>query len=248
VLGLAVVFKPNLLFVPVAVAVAWALAGRWSAVRSLAVGGGAGAGAALATSVVVFGGPGAWLRWADAVRRIPDAIISRDLGNVAPAVMLRDGLGIDAGWIQGALFGAAALAALGWARRGRSQPGAAAPGEPLVAVAGLGAAIYLLSARLVWAHYLLLALPLVVWSVRPRDASLEEGIGVFRVRLAVGLMALVLLAWNQWSTLLRLPSLGYGPASWIGMLLLAGLTVTTMRNPRFIAMLSVGPRRVPGGR
>lgn len=241
-LGVTLMFKPNLIAVPAILTVAWAMVGRWRAVRDLSLGGAGGVACGLALSAVSFRGLGAWRDWLGALGALPDTVISRELGNVAPAMILRDGLGLDAAWVQAVVVGVAALAALWSARLGARVESGERDAGPLVALVGLGAALYLLFAKLVWAHYLLLSLPLLVWALRPRDDVLDETESVFRMRLGSALVALVLLSWNPWSAMLRLPYQAYGVSAWLGMLLLAGLAVVAMRSPRFVAAIARVPR------
>jgi len=99
--------------------------------------------------------------------------------------------------------------------------------EDTVALAA-GSFVYLLSAPLVWDHYLLLALPGAL--VLLRDAK-ETGRGDFVRRGLVG-VALILLAIDPLKNLLNLYMYAQAALTVAGLMILFALTVRELARPR----------------
>jgi len=106
---------------------------------------------------------------------MPDSIATLDLGNFGLVHLVAQSWGLNIGW---ALL-ACALALTGLALRRRAGPRASqqdsapsteAPTDELLLVT-LGCLLGLLTARLVWLHYYLLALPMVLIGLRPRASG-----------------------------------------------------------------------------
>jgi hypothetical protein len=177
VLALAVLFKPNVaLLFPLLVAQRLFAREKARLMRELA-GAALGALAGFAIGSIFFRSPTAWLDWLGAAGALSRSLIDARLGNVAPALPLARSLGIAASYVLLAVLTAATLFAMH--RRKRDEDA-----TPLVA--GLALLLYLLSATLVWLHYLLLAIPLAMVLLRPRGSS-----AAVRVRQVVTIVALL---------------------------------------------------------
>ncbi|TMA98354.1 MAG: DUF2029 domain-containing protein [Deltaproteobacteria bacterium] len=173
--GLAVAFKPNLLLAPFVLVLGLAVARRWRAAGAVVVGGPLAAALAIMWSSWRMGGWSSWSAWLRAVRTMPDSIATLDLGNFGLVHLVAQSWGLNIGW---ALL-ACALALTGLALRRRAGPRASqqesapsteAPTDELLLVT-LGCLLGLLTARLVWLHYYLLALPMVLIGLRPRASG-----------------------------------------------------------------------------
>jgi hypothetical protein len=190
VLAAAVLFKPNLAFLPLWLGLLFLVRRRYRDL-ALALAGGAVA-AVMAVAWAARGGfpLHAWPRWLTAASAMPEAAISFDLGNLSAARALGAALGMDV-----TLPLALALSALVVFLLLRSGPG---PDEEHLVLA-LGAVASLLVARLVWIHYYVLALPAVCACLRPsaRPAaawSAVVALALFAVRPLFTVMGSVDLA------------------------------------------------------
>jgi len=94
-IGLAVAFKPNLVFVAAVLAVDWILNGRFRRVGFHAAGAAIGGGIAILAAAADFGTWRCWTSWMAALKSLPDEIIPVQNGNYAPARILDGGLGAD---------------------------------------------------------------------------------------------------------------------------------------------------------
>lgn len=159
-LGALLLFKPNVMFVPLLFAVA-RLARREHRllVREL-VEGAAGAAIALAIASVSYGSPRVWVQWVRAANDFYHRLPTRAERNVTPALALFHEHGE---WVSYVL--AAALIAIACIAIRRSKTYDA----PLLA--GLGVLIYLLSANVVWLHYMVLAIPIAIALLRGRGTA-----------------------------------------------------------------------------
>lgn len=172
----AVAFKPNLIWVPVFLLAAWAAGGRFAELRRQGLGMALGGGLVLAVTAWVFGSLDVWLRWAKLVRSIPPENIPLRIGNFAPARWVWERFGVELSLpllLGGLLVNGAVL----WISR-RSH-------DPLhrdVAWVGLGCLLFLTSSHLVWQHYLLLTLPLLLYLLRPQAAESRRQRRWVRVR------------------------------------------------------------------
>lgn len=159
-LGALLLFKPNVMFVPLLFAVA-RLARREHRllVREL-VEGAAGAAIAFAIASVSYGSPRVWVQWVRAANDFYHRLPTRAERNVTPALALFHAHGE---WVSYVL--AAALIAIACIAIRRSKTYDA----PLLA--GLGVLIYLLSANVVWLHYMVLAIPIAIALLRGRGTA-----------------------------------------------------------------------------
>jgi hypothetical protein len=159
-LGALLLFKPNVMFVPLLFAVA-RLARREHRplVRDLAEGA-AGALTAFVVASVSYGSPRVWLQWVSAANDFYHRLPTRMERNVTPALALFHEHGEWLSYVIAALLVAIACVAVA-----RSKTNDA----PLLAA--LGVSIYLLSANVVWLHYMVLAIPLAIALLRGRGTA-----------------------------------------------------------------------------
>ena len=163
-MGMLLAFKPNLMFVPLLLV----FSPQW---RKYIAGGLAGVAIAIAAASINYGTPRVWLQWITAANqfwhRIPTALER----NVTPALPLFEKFGTWPSYVI-----AIALIALVIRKRGDE-----------VTLAGLGILVYLMSATVVWLHYMVLVIPIAIALMRGRTAIIAI--------LALALIAEVPVEW-----------------------------------------------------
>lgn len=160
-LGALLLFKPNVMFVPMLFAVS-RLARRENRLllREL-IEGAAGAALAFVIASLSYGSPRVWVQWVSAANDFYHRLPTRMERNVTPALSLLHEYGE---WVSYAL--AAVLIVVVCVAIVRSKSDDA----PLLA--GLGVLIYLLSANVVWLHYMVLVIPIAIALLRKRLTAL----------------------------------------------------------------------------
>lgn len=190
-LALSTLFKPNVAFASALCAVAVVSRDERPAWVAFFAGAGMGTAIGVATGALYFGSFAAWFDWAATLAVIPDEIIHVSLGNYAPLPAL---VGSASGALSLGL--ACALTIAPALALGRSTPkrDALDRGLLLTTSLGLGGAVALVTATLVWEHYFLLALPLFVAlaavAVRVRAEGPSDWLR-FRVLPALSFLALL---------------------------------------------------------
>jgi hypothetical protein len=150
-------FKPNLIFVALLLAISH---DRGRLKREL-LGGLAGAAIALVAGAVSYGSPRVWVQWIGAANQFWHRIPTRLERNVTPALALFQEHGTWPSYaIAAVLFAIAGYAV--WRRKGSADD---------VLVAGTGILIYLLSATVVWLHYMVLVVPVAIALMRWRGTA-----------------------------------------------------------------------------
>lgn len=178
ILGLGVVFKPNLAVVVAVLMLSRLLAKRRRGLMLETVGMASGAAAALILSSWCFGTLASWYEWVRALSALPAGIVSIELGNVALSRLIQDSTQLSVAPLLGAAIVGLAFAAL-WSGRsahaseaGPSGPtGPTAPCRATVADAsavGLGCLVMLLASSLVWLHYMVMTIPMALVLLAPR--------------------------------------------------------------------------------
>ena len=192
-----VLFKPNLLAVPALLALDWMVARDWSRLIRQAMSFAAvGAMIVIATSFC-FHSPGIWLDWARALGEL-DRIYDRpqaDSYSLRYIALLS--FGRPAAIVVGFAVSLAAMVSIIVSRRRINRPAAQAHDERTrtMLIASLGCVVALLSGVLVWVHYYMLCVPLLLLSLRPRLA--DESPDRFVGRCALGALALLLSAHSE---------------------------------------------------
>lgn len=183
-LGIATLFKPTLAAVLPLLAASWALRRRYTKLALQTAGLAAGAAVTLAASGLFFGSLAPWGEWLMAVRALPQSAIPVDRGNFGLARLAHEELGLRIA-PHLALVALGAVVTCLWLRSRGAQGAPAEATRPDrtpaivaddAAVVAAGCLVYLLSAPLVWQHYLLLALPAVfVLLGRRRERGRRSG-------------------------------------------------------------------------
>jgi hypothetical protein len=161
VLGALLLFKPNVMFVPLLFAVSRLARREYRPLLRDLIEGAIGALIAFAAASVSYGSPRVWVQWVSAANDFYHRLPTRMERNVTPALELFHRYGE---WLSYAF--AAALIVVACIAIVRSRTNDA----PLLA--GLGVTIYLLTANVVWLHYMVLALPLAIALLRTRATAL----------------------------------------------------------------------------
>jgi hypothetical protein len=225
--GLLVVFKPNILLVAAAVALVWLVNRRFRTVALNAAGAAIGAAAGLCLAALFFGSFQCWKDWLAILPEVLASVRTVADGNTGLANLLLAATARDFSHVLLAIL-LLLLAVTAWLGRRRGQS-PAAPSSPsadnqalareTLLAAGIGSAIMLLSARLVWPHYFVLSIPLVLIALAPADPDAPPDSGAGRRILAV----LALLCQTHLFALLRLHRLfGADSANVLGTMLLLG--------------------------
>ncbi len=249
ILGLGLMFKPNSIFVVVMLSIAWLINRRFLNLLEEYLGIGLAALGALVASSAYFGTAAIWLDWLDSLKNMPDRITTIQMGNCSFSRLIADVAGLELGPYIGA--GLVTLAAIYLWRSSRKRQTADSTGvkdralefEEDALMVGIGCLIYLLAARLVWLHYLILVIPLVLFLLRPRsDPSRESGLPPTTIFLAC--LALLFIGINPLTVIFTGP---FAPVT----IACIGLFVTFTLGVGEIRKLSnavAGPfHEVPGG-
>ncbi|HUR80871.1 MAG TPA: hypothetical protein VM733_08900, partial [Thermoanaerobaculia bacterium] len=117
-----------------------------------------GGAIAFIAASISYGGPRVWLQWVSAANAFYHRLPTRMERNVTPALELFHRYGE---WVSYVL--AVALLILVIVRRKRND-------APLLA--GLGILVYLLTANVVWLHYMVLVIPIAVALLRWRSTAI----------------------------------------------------------------------------
>ena len=189
-LGLLVAFKPNLILI----ALLLAFARPWKRLRLEIAGGAIGVGIAIIAAAINYRSFGVWLQWIGAANQFWHRLQTRAERNVAPALPLFQQYGTWVSYVIAALL--VAIVCLGVVRASsRASKGApearTTPDDALIV--GLAIVIYLISAPVVWLHYMVLVLPLAIALLRRRSTAI------------VSLLALALIAEEPFELLFRTP-------------------------------------------
>lgn len=217
ILGMLLCFKPNLIVVALLLAISH---DRKRLTRE-GVGGAIGAAIAILIGAINYG-PRAWIDWVTAANQFWHRLPTRAERNVTPFLELYHAYGEWLGYVIAAVLFAAVGVVL---RRGKRQDD--------MLVAGLGILIYLLSATVVWLHYMVLVLPIAIALMRDRRTAV------------IAVLALLAIAEEPFEMLFRVPVYPndaklIGPA--LVALFLAGLWALYGGRPA-----SIAPGVAPGG-
>jgi hypothetical protein len=180
VLGFAMMFKPNLIFVVGLLVISWTINRRYRKLILECAGILLASISAFAYSSFFFGSVWCWTDWIAAVSAIPDDIMTVSMGNFAPVKLILDWTGISI-----PVYATILIAVLvqifvmvikrpekeifGREGKGMRQRERAFFEDALVVASGC--LTYLLCAQLVWLHYFLLTIPMILIVFRPFDQS-----------------------------------------------------------------------------
>ncbi|HEX7833040.1 MAG TPA: hypothetical protein VF787_25525, partial [Thermoanaerobaculia bacterium] len=150
-LGALLAFKPNLLFVLALLVASRVIARDWARLRLELLGGAIGGVAAFVIASISYGSPRVWLQWITAANQFWHRLPTRMERNVAPALSWFNAYGTWVSYAIAALL--IAIVCIAIAKKKRAD-------DLLIVSAGL--LVYLLSATVVWLHYMVLAIPAAI--------------------------------------------------------------------------------------
>jgi len=170
-LGMLVCFKPNLLVVLVLLVFARILTRDMRRLKLEVLGGIGGMIIAVVSAAISYGSLRVWMPWVTAANQFWHRLPTRMERNVTPALALFHEHGA---WPGYALAAALVLIAAFAIRRGKSRDDAL--------IVGVGILIYLMSATVVWLHYMVLVVPVAIALMR------------WRATAVVAVLSLILIA------------------------------------------------------
>lgn len=239
VLGLAVMFKPTLAYVVLTLEISWVVNRRFGTFLSASGGILAGAAVAFAIGAAFHGSVSCWVAWLGAVRAMPGAIITLQMGNVGLSRLLSESLGVDVSWPLAVLFVLVSAAFLWGARRAAPAAGAAArgesgdepgaPSEDFLALA-LGCLVCVLSAGLAWFHYFVLTIPAALILLRAADSSGSGGDRGAAMRRVLFVASVLCVAMEPWLGLVRIGAAPIVAVTDAGTLVLYGGLLWELRR------------------
>jgi hypothetical protein len=201
VLGVAIMLKPNVLLIAAFSLLMGISEGDLR--RQLRVGAGlvaAGAASGLA-SAAFFGDPSVWLAFARSIPRTLSTSYPLENGNFGLAELIFHETHRNASYVVVlvllAAVGTAIIGAKRLVRRSDGRQSVRAGGgvndqvlDDAFIVAGVGAAVMLLSSRLAWMHYYVLLAPVILYLIRPsQDDDHDSDHGSLRRVLALAALA-----------------------------------------------------------
>jgi hypothetical protein len=179
--GLLVSFKPNLIFVPLLLAIARLASRDYQRLRLELLGGIAGVIIAICAAAMRYGSFRIWLQWIARANEFYHRLPTRAERNVTPLLELFHQYGAIASYIVALLLTIIAAAAI-W--RGQSRDD--------VLIVGVAILIYLISATVVWLHYMVLVVPVAFALLRWRATAI------------VSLLALIAIAEEPFELITRI--------------------------------------------
>ena len=162
-LGIAIAFKPNIIFVVAMLMAYWLLNGQWRYLLYSGIGVAAGAAAAVGAAAIAFGSFFPWIEWTSAVASLPEEAISTEYGNFALTRVVRYWWGGSAEMATFTLL--AILPVIGMTvrrARMRKADAFASDGEGEVLALALGCLLVVLMPRLAWLQYYILTIPAIL--------------------------------------------------------------------------------------
>jgi hypothetical protein len=179
--GLLVAFKPNLILVPLLLAVARMAKRDWRRLRLEILGGAIGGLLAFIAATINYGTPRVWLQWLSRANEFYHRLPTRTERNVTPFLGLFHEHGAWVSYVLAALLTLVVCVAI-WRAKEHDD----------VLVVGLAILIYLLSATVVWLHYMVLVIPIAFALMRTRVTG------------ALALLALLAIAEEPFEWLTRM--------------------------------------------
>lgn len=160
-LGALLLFKPNVMFVPLLFVVSRLARRELRPLLRDLFEGAAGALLALVVAAISYGSPRVWLQWVRAASDFYQRLPGRMERNVTPALELFQQYGDWLSYVLAACLLAVACFAI--LRTKTNDAGL---------LTALGVMVYLLTANVVWLHYMVLAVPLAVVLLRGRTTAI----------------------------------------------------------------------------
>ena len=193
VIGAGIMLKPNILIILVLSVLLAIIEKEYKKCLALAIGVGAGMMAAVTVSSIYFGNAHIWL---DFIKSLPhtlsvsNVLHSLDEGNLGLAMLIYNVTGYNISIFLSIFFMVVFFSVLFFSGNNDSAAGHGKTDNLIGAfiAAGIGCATMLLSANLVWLHYYVLQIPLILFLFRPTG----EHNGYLRPQFVV--MVLLLIA------------------------------------------------------
>lgn len=160
IMGALLSFKPNLLIVPLVLAVARIARRDWTRLRAEVVGGACGGVLAFLAASISYGTPRVWLQWVGRANEFYHRLPTRMERNVTPALELFHQHGAWVSYAMAVVLTIVLCVAV-W-RGGEAND---------VLIAGAAIMVYLLSATVVWLHYMVLVVPVAFALLRWRTTA-----------------------------------------------------------------------------
>jgi hypothetical protein len=171
VLGLSIVFKPVTVAVLVVLLAVAVIDRRVPHIRRLLLGVSAGAAVGVAVGSVYFSDAAIWRHFVESIGRTLGAGYPLANGNFSLSALVA---GTGSTWLSlacGLIAFVVVAAVVARSRRSHGDAGATASDQEHFLVVGVGCCLMLLGSRLVWLHYYVLLIPLVIYLLRPRPDS-----------------------------------------------------------------------------
>lgn len=168
-LGALLLFKPNVMFVPLFFAVALLARREYRRLIIDLVYATAGAMAAIVIASISYGSPRVWVQWVGAANAFYHRLPTREERNVTPFLALfqrHESLS----YVFALLLVVLVCVAIWRAKRDDA---------PLIG--GLGVLVYLLSANVVWLHYMVLVVPVAIALMRWRTTAVVAVIALLLI-------------------------------------------------------------------
>lgn len=199
-IGLLAMFKPNLAPIALLIAGGWAVRRQYSRLMVSVTGIATGALSALLVSSWWMGKATIWWDWWTVLgRTMSGGSPGRSSGNYSPMAQASGGMGMDNQFVLALVYCLLCLAALWWGRRRMTvstlPPATVDDREVLenTALTAMGCIVALLASSLVWVHYYLLVIPMVIFALRPWNSPRPMNfLNVLMLRL-VPILSLFLL-------------------------------------------------------
>jgi hypothetical protein len=201
VLGAGVLFKPNLAYVALLVSARWIIDGRRHQLLFLSIGALAAAALAGIAASAFFGSAVCWLAWIDLIKHLDQEFnVSVQWRNFGGARLLRDAVGINLSPLLNLSLLGFAVTALWTSRTFKERGGPGGVDESVenqgfrrdYLVVSIGAILPILTMGLAWPHYPVLAIPMCIYLLVPRQDQLRCPLdGVAAAFAAAGLVAIL---------------------------------------------------------
>jgi len=165
ILGLTLVFKPNLIFVAIALAACWIVRGNFRRLWFQAVGGIVGGVLAIFFSAVSFHNFRCWREWFSSLHTLSaDNIIAVSNGNFSPVQIVYERFHLNIALPLAIVLTALVVWSL-WKRRKDSQLSANEPADmpPEIFAVAIGCLLTAVASRLTWFHYYTLTIPAFIF-------------------------------------------------------------------------------------
>jgi len=206
IIAMLAFLKPNLAPVSLLLLGAWLIQGQQRKFFLGMTGMAAGAMFAVGVSSLLYGGLGIWYEWLAQLFELAKVDMPATHGNYDLLKSLGLATGATDRVVAAIVICAILLAFIWWGRR---LPTKAADSGPLAGreraliqyaqLIGMGCLVYMLVAPLVWLHYFVLAIPMLIVAFRPWSRAPAHGaLGIILLRLMPALVFLSYLEGPHW--------------------------------------------------